>query len=289
MSEVAQVSPMPESMTQAPIPAPEVAPVADAATEAPKELDSARWAAIAKKEQRMVHQQQALKKREEEIALLESQLKEKLTPFQEFEIQRSKDPVAALRGLGFSETDIFNWLAQSEKKELTPEEKAEAAAQKKIEEFKKEQAEKEAQAKQAQDKEVITRFKGRIKSFLSANKDKYEACADYGEIAEDAAYRLIEQIAKDTGEVISLDEAFQAHEDFYTGEYERMSKYKKFQKKEEVAPAPEEKKIVSRTMPQKTLTNAATQTIASTVPKNETREQKRERLINMLKESGLRK
>lgn len=269
---------------------PPATPVDPAATpeSAPKELDSSKWAAIAKKEQRLVHDQLALKKKAEEIAAKEKELQSKITPFQEFEALRSKDPVAALRGLGFSETDIFNWLANGEKKELTPEEKAQAAAQAEIKKFKEEQEAEKTKAQQAQEKAVIDRFKGKIKGFLATNKDKFEACADYGEIAEDAAFRLVEQIAKDTGEVVPLSEAFEALEAYYDGEYERMSNYNKFKKKEEPVAVTEEKKPVSRGT-NKTLTNSVTPTIASTVPKNETRSQKRERLINQIKQTGLRR
>jgi hypothetical protein len=274
-----------------------VAPVISAPTEGaaeqpksePQILESERFAALAKREQKNVHRELQLKKQEEELAAKQKELETKLTPFQEFEVLKSKDPVAALRGLGFSETDIFNWLADSEPKELTPEQKAEAAAQKKIDEFRKEQLEAAQKAQAERETEVLTRFRGRIKTFLSTNKDKYEACADQGSIAEEMAYRTIEQIAKDTGEVISLDEAFQALESYYDGEYERMSKYNKFKKAtevEQVIGSPKKEEPVSRGT--KTITNAAAPTIASQVPKNETREQKRERLINQIKQTGLK-
>lgn len=270
-------------------PTPETATPQGAPTpEAGKELDSSKWAAIAKREQKLVHDRLELSKRAEALAAKEKELQTKITPFQEFEAMRSKDPVAALRGLGFSETDIFNWLANGEKKELTPEEKAAAIVEEKFKERDEAEKQKQTEAEKKKEAEVISRFKGKIKSHLAANKEKYEACGDYGEIAEDAAFRLVEQVAKDTGEVISLDEAFEAVEGFYVGEYERMSQYKKF-KKEEPAPAPvEEKKPVSRGT-SKTLTNTVSPTIASTVKKQESRAEKRERLINQIRQAGLHK
>lgn len=269
-------------------------PPADTTTEAPlieapKELDSAKWAAIAKKEQRLVHEQLALRKRQDEVTAKEKELQTKLTPFQEFEVLKSKDPIAALRGLGFTETDIFNWLAQSEKKELTPEEKATQAAQTEIEKFKKEQAELAERQEKEKEAQVLTRFKGRIKDFLGKNKEKYEASADYGEIAEKAAYDIIEEVYRKAGEIVTIDEAFQMVEEYYEGEYERMSKYSKFQKKEEaVIAVPKKEEPVSRGTP-KTLTNAAAPTLASTIKRKETPSEKRERLINQLKQTGLTK
>lgn len=261
----------------------------EAVTTEASSVDSARFAAIAKKEQRAVHRELELKKKELELQAKEKELTAKLTPFQEFELQRAKDPVAALRGLGFSETDIFNWLAQSEKKELTPEEKAEAAAQKKIDEFKKEQADKETQTKTRAEQETIARFKTRLKGFLEVNKEKYEHCAYQGVIAETEAYFLTEQIAKDTGKLPSIDEVYTALEQFYDDEHQARLKLKKYQPKVEPEVIQQPKKDEPVPRGTKTITNAATATIASTVKRVETREQKRERLINQIRQAGLHK
>lgn len=252
-----------------------------------QEMDSAKWASLAKREQKLVHEQQALKAERERVEAVGRDLQTKITPFQEFEALRSKDPVAALRSLGISETDIFNWLAANEKKEPTPEEKAQALARQEIENFKQEQAAKEEAQKKERETQVLTRFKGKIANHLNTNKEKYPLCADEGPVAEDAAYRLVEQIAKDKGEVITLPEAFDALEEYYDGEYQRLTKNPKYAKKEEPQPEVIEQKPVSRGT-SRTITNAASQTIASSVKQTETASQKRERLISQIKQHGLR-
>lgn len=83
---------------------------------------------LAKKEAEIVRQRMELKKQQEEWAPRQKKAEEILKIGEEFETLRKTDPFAAFRRIGFSETEIFNFLAASETKEPTAEEKAIAAA-----------------------------------------------------------------------------------------------------------------------------------------------------------------
>lgn len=270
---------------------------------APAELDSSRFAKLAQKETEIVRARLELKK-EQEAVLAE---KERFKPIWErhkaFEETKSKDPIAALKMLGFSETDVINFMAAEAKPEQTSEEKAIAAAQaaadERIKVFEESQSKKIREEQQERDNKAIQGYKSTLSDTVEKDKDKYEYCAHYGSVATDLAYELAEQIAvKSEGkEVISAQEAIQMVEDYYEEQDKLMSSLKKRQPKTETPPAkPAEpdkkvtpgfpnaeqpKPTLSRT---RTLTNSATASVASTRQKlNESKEQKRERLMNILR------
>lgn len=262
------------------------------APEAPKELESTRFTHLAKKESALVKERESFKREKQEF---ESQ-REKLTAaekrVQEFEALKQKDSVAALKFAGFSDTDVMNYLAAAEDKS-TPEEKAAKAAQGEIQKFRDEQTKKETEAQTKRNKEVIGKFKNDITKHISNDKDKYEYCNFNGSIAEELILETVSQVFEDTKQIISVEEAAQMVEEYYEGLDKQMSTLKKRQPREAVQEAKKQvemlKAEVSPGQPNrttKTLSNRATATVASTIPKTETRSQKRERLIQKLAAGG---
>lgn len=277
----------------------------------PLQGDAARFAALARKEAQLVRERDAFKKDQEAYKAKE----EKLTPWlkraQEYEERRAKgELLQAFQALGFSETDLFNIMANLEPpKELSLEERAikaaEAAADKKIKSAEEAQAKRAVEDDAKRDAALITGLKTELSKYLDENKEKLEYSAFHGKVAEDLAYNIIvEGLRESEGkDLITAQEALQMAEDFYEERDKAMSTLKKRQPKDPdpvpAAAAPQRTRTVTAGDPTykqppvvtrtRTLSNDARVTSASTVPKNETRDQKRERLIAQIKANGLRK
>lgn len=265
---------------------------------------SEKFAGLARKEAEFVKKQLAF---QQERAAWEKDQKAKadaiLAKANEFETTRKSDPIAALRMLGFTETEIFNYLAASEKKELTPEEKAAQAAQAIVDEklgaFEKAQAEKEQQAQLQLDQKTISKFKGQLGSVIEANKDKYEYCAHFGAAALDLAYQMVLETVKESNgeDVPTPEEAIEMVEQYYEEEDKAMANIKKRnadQLKAEVSPQtqpsertrtvspPADARAAPATQTNARRTVANREASASTPSGRETPAQKRERLIRQL-------
>lgn len=289
--------------TQAPVASPTAVVVSpDSFSEAPEtvgepqattELESTKFTALAKREQALVKEREALKREKDALESERARVKEVLTPFEQFKVLKEKDPVEALKNLGFSETDIVNFLA-AEKKEPTMEEKAAAAAKGEIENFRKEQAEKESKVQAEKNIQLIKSFENQITNTITKEADKFEYCNFYGKIAEAQIMETVQQVLIDTGDLISAKEAAQMVEDMYEAEDKAMSE--RIKKRKPLVPEPVQvipdaplKPSVAGVPPKpKSLTNAATATVATTVNRKETSEQKRARLEEALR-SGVYK
>lgn len=291
---------------------PEGAPPAanPAADPAIPQSDAARFAALARKEAQNVKDREAFKKEVEAHQAEKTKIQAIQKQVQDFEALRATDPVAALKSIGFSETDIFNYMAAQEAKpEPTSEEKAvkaaEAAADARIKAFQDAEAKKAADAQTARDAQMVNGYKSEISKFVEANKDTFEYCAFHGKPAEDLAYEIIvEGLRESKGtELIDYKEALQMVEDFYEEQDKAMSTLKKRQPKDAPVAQDPATPVRTRTVTSgdpnykpptaitrtRTLTNDTGVTSGSKIPKNETHDQKRERLIAQIKATGLRK
>jgi len=252
-------------------------------------VDSDRFAHLAKKEVALQKEREALKAEREQLASEKTKFAEAGKKYQGFEELKAKDPIAAMKLAGFTDTDIFNFYAKAQEEQKlkdTPEAKATAAAQAEIEKFRKEQSDREAQQKAASDARIIQQFKGRISQTITADKDKFELCNFNGPSAESLIYETVETYFREHNEVLSPTEAAEMVEKYYEDQAKAMSGLKKLGAK------PAEPAVEPSTPPpppSKTLTNRVAPTVASSIPVKETREQKRERLIQNIKEHGLRK
>lgn len=264
-------------------------------------VDSTRFAQLAKKEARQVQRDLELKKKEETLKTLEADLQKKMVPFNEFEKLKETDKIAAMRSLGFTETDIFNFLADK-KVEPTIEEKAAAAAQATIDKARKEDADKAIALQKEHDQKLITRFKGEFPKLALADPEKFEYVTHNGEAAFHLAFTTANQILADTGEMISAQEALEIVESFYEEEDKAMSGIKKRAPKlsteggDNLGKSSDENGARSRVVTDERgkpveapvvrargITNAVTATAAATVKRRETPGEKRERLMEALR------
>lgn len=256
-------------------------------------MESTRFAHLAKKEAELVKQRAEFKKEQETLTSEREKMKEIHQKLQQFEDMRVKDPVAALKLAGFSETDLFNFIAQAEDKS-TPEEKAVRAAQAEIKKFQDEQAKKEKDAEEKRNAEAIDKFRKDISGHVASDKDKYEYCNYNGPLAEELIYETVAAVLEDSKELISVQEAAEMVESFYEEQDKAMATLKKRQPKVEATPAPEAKEeplksqVAARpTTPSKTLSSKTTATVGSTtIPRKETPQEKRDCLIQKLGSLG---
>ena len=261
---------------------------------------------LAKKEADIVRQRNEFKKEQAALAEQKKKYDDVVTKYQEFNELKAKDPIAALRQVGFTETEIFNYLAQAKEPELTPEQKAvaaaEAAASAKIKEFQDSQAEKDKTEAAARDQKTLVEFKGQISNVIKTNVDKFEYCAHEGAAAEALIYETVLQSVAQSGgkEYLSPEEAAQMVEEYYEERDKAMSGLKKRQPAPAAAaPAPTgptRTRTVDPSSPgvaaakatvqrSRTLSNAATATVASTTAKRaETPSEKRARLEAWLRD-----
>ena len=274
-----------------------------AVTEAPK-LTSTRFAAIEKREAKLQADREAFKKEREALETEKNAWKAKITPYEELEVLKAKDPIEAMKRLGFTETDIFNFAAShSEKKEPTPQELAEAAAQKKIDENNARQKAESDKAAADRDERTLATFRSNIHSRLDEKKEEFEYCAHHGALAEELAFNTVRQVFADTceydkdgnvtkpGEVITPDEALAMVEKYYEEEDKAMNTIKKRAAKSAVETPPpgavqssETEKPKAEVSPKpKTITNAATATSSAIAKKRETPQEKCARLENALR------
>jgi hypothetical protein len=283
-------------------PAPEAAaPPAEAPKpEAPKELDSARFAHLAKQEAKLVKERQ-------ELALERERVKEAASKIRQFEDTKSKDPIEALKLIGFTETDIFNYMAgKKDPVPPTPDEiaakKAEEITSQRLKEWQEQQEKKLQEQTKANDDRLIKEHKEQIGKFLDSTAGSLkhiEFQRKRGEDVEGTIQGIIAQTYAKTGEFLTPDKAAEELEAFYREEFlaakaaveeekkEAEEMAKEVERTSKVTPGfpnePQPKPVINKT---RTLSNAATATARSAAAANrtETREQKRERLMQALRD-----
>ncbi len=287
------------------------APKTDTPTGAPTPLASTPIAALARKEAALLREKQEFKRQQQELESKMVSARKIQETYENFQKTKAQDPLAALKELGFSEADIFNYMA--EQKEPTPEEKmakaASDAAEAKIKAFEEAQVKKASLEQQERDKQLIASYKGDLAKAYQSDPAKFEYCNYYGPAAEALMYETAMEVVRQSNgqDVLSPQEAAELVESYYEEQDKLMIGKIKKRNAQRDEPTPQEKiqqpPTRTRTLqapapgqePPKapinktrTLTNAATGTVASTRLKmNETREQKRDRLLTALKEGKL--
>ncbi len=260
-------------------------------------IDSDRFARIAAREEKFKKEREEFKLEQQRIYEEKEKLKSVQQKITEYEELKKTDPIAALKYLGYSEADLFNYMAGKE--EPTPEQKyadaAAKAADEKIKTWEQQQADKAAKELAERDDQAIKGYKASIGGTIQKETEKYEYCAHYGPIAEELVYDTVLKIIKEDPELAphqAMVEALELVENFYEQEDKAMSSLKKRQPKveapkEEVKPAqPARSRTVQTPVPVKSappLTNRAAPTAASIKTGKETPSQKRERLENWLR------
>lgn len=256
------------------------------------ELDSTRFAQLAKKESALQKEREQFKLEKEANAQEKEKMKQIHKKLQDFEDMKGKDPVAALKLAGFSETDLFNFMAQAEDKS-TPEEKAAKAAQTEIQKFRDEESKKVTLEQERRNTEALEQFQRDINTHITSDKDRYEYCNYHGQLAEELIKETVAAVLDESGgkDLITVEQAADMVEGYYEEQDKSMSTLKKRQPKVADIPASvkEEplKAQVSARPASKGLSSKATATVSSTtIPRKESASEKRNRLIQKLGSMG---
>lgn len=272
MSDSPLVAPVPTAPTT------EAAPT-QAAAPTPQAPDP-RIEQLKKKEAALVKERESMKRERANFQTKMQQMESINKQIQEFEALKKTNSLDALKKLGFNETDLFNALAGAP--EPTPEQKMEKIADSRLEAYKKQEAERMAGLQMEQDKKTINNYKQSIAAAAAKDTTKYEFINFYGQAAAEQVFELIETHFKNEGELIPLSEALESVEEFYEQTAKEMSekvnKLKPKQAKEDAAPP----------APQVNPVKPAFRSPPG-APTAESREAKKQRLIALIKQNGLKR
>lgn len=269
---------------------------------APDELVSSRIAQIAKKEARYQEEMNKFKQERESFMKEKTEFEPLAKQWKEFQELKSKDPVAAIKHLGLSDTDFINFVAAQEDTS-TPEEKARKIVDAEIAKFRQEQEQEKQKTVQERHTDTITGFKKNIDVTVKTNNDKLEFCNFYGEAAQDLIFETVntafQEDLKENPDATPMTamEAAELVEQYYEDQWKQMGGLKKAkpETKVEEPVAKKEEPLKAEVSPgrpiHKTLTNRVAPSTPAAAPerKMESREQKRQRLIDALRSGTVTK
>jgi hypothetical protein len=234
-------------VAEAPVAAPEPAP------EQPKERNSERFAALARKEAEVYRKQQAVRQQQAEIARQAEEVK----AFRDLQRQAALNPLEALKALGLSYEQITEYMMNDNKP--TPSLEVVSLRQE-LEEFKKQsQAERDAARKQAQElaakeqQQIIEQFRGEVSEYVKQHSETYELTALYG--ADNLVYQVIEEAFNQSGKVLAIPEAAKMVEEHLEELAQQAQRTKKFAAKQSVT-SPQASVAASAPKPGPTLSNS---------------------------------
>jgi hypothetical protein len=240
----------PDMPKQEPTPTAVEAPRAE-----PANLESDRFARLSQREARLQQEREQLKAEKEKLRSVNEQV-------QRFQELKTKDPIAAFKELGFTETDFVNWAAE-QNKELTPEEKmaqvAEKTANEKLEAYKKEQQSAQLKMQQERDNVAVTGYKQNLAKMIAENAEKYPGLAFQGDAGAALVYEgVLESIRNNPNEkddpVTIAREIAEIYEDYQAEEFLEMAKLPKYQDKLKAMLSPEPLKPQTTAKPTRTRT-----------------------------------
>jgi hypothetical protein len=214
-------------------PAVEAPLAAEPAPEQPKERNSERFAALARKEAEVYRKQQAIRQQQAEIARQAEEVK----AFQDLRRQAALNPLEALKSLGLSYEQITEYMMNDNKP--TPSLEVVSLRQE-LEEFKKQsQSEREAARRAAEEmaakeqQQIIEQFRGEVSEYVKQHSETYELTALYG--ADNLVYQVIEEAFNQSGKVLAIPEAAKMVEEHLEELAQQAQRTKKFAAKQSVA------------------------------------------------------
>lgn len=194
-----------------------------------KETLSSQFAALAKKEKRIVTKQQELEAKNKE-------LEEKLQKYEQFEAKKKNaklNPLDFLSEAGLTYDELTEFMLnggkpQSKDKVTELEERFNELVTK-AEQEKKEREELEAKKLQEQEEKVIQQFKDTVKKHVADKKDVYELINLYD--AQDLVISTIEAHYEKTQQILDTDTAAELVEKHLEDEVKKLANANKFKDK----------------------------------------------------------
>lgn len=296
-------SPIVVPTTTAPAAAPVATPVVEATAGAtpPAETKDDRLSIIIKKEAKLFQEQEKIKKEREDWAKKQIEYDTVINRAKKFDEIAGKDKIAALKSLGWSDTDIVNAMNQ-EPTAANAVEEARRIAKEEADKIRAELSDKDKKSLAESNARLVTNFKKDLSDTLKKEADKFKFAAYEGKEAEIQAMKIIEENLRLTKgeELISIQEALEMTNDIYKAKYEgAKGLFEPAPVAEPVVDTPARGSMAGKppvsSTPQpkpRTLTNAVTPTAASantTTTRTETPGEKRQRLADALRAGGIRK
>ena len=215
-----------------------VTPVVPEVVPEKKESLSSQFAALAKKEKRILSERQSLEAQNKELA-------EKLKQYEQFETKKKSaktNPLEFLTEAGLTYDEITQFMlngGEAPKKDKATElEEKLNEFMSKSEQEKKEAADKQAKDLQEQEEKIIAQFKDSVRKQISDQKDKYELINLRGE--QEMVIAVIEAHYDEKKEILSTEAAADLVEKHLEDQVIEMTKASKFKDKFKM----EEKKSV---------------------------------------------
>lgn len=265
------------------------------------ELQSSRLAIFAKKEAQIQKEREELKREREALLKEKAEADMYRTKGREFDELAKKDKIAALKLIGWSESDIVNAMAAVEEGEKDPGEIARKAAQEESQKLRDELKQKEDELNQRRSQETLSKLKSNIETSIKKAVDKFEYCSFEGAEAIEQAYENFRQIVIDSKgqDVPTIEEVLEDLEAYYEAKDKAMSSLKKRQPKPAEAPATAAPSPAPAAPAKEATATAAESTGARpsptreappvTAPRRESPQEKRERLAREFLEGKFEK
>ena len=238
-----------------------------AKTEAPKQLDSERFAALSRREKQLFKKQQEFKSQQ-------AQMQKQAEQYQQFEALRQQvasNPLKAMEVLGISYQQLTDFILNGQKP--TPELEVQQV-RKEVEALKQQRQLEQQQAQQMQKRREEARFQADskefdedISKFMTDNVEKYELVSMHA--AQPIIRATIEQHYRNTKQIMDIEDATKLVEEYLEEQVRNtVEKSKKFQAKqtpkEGQGQASKQEGGKSNSTP--TLTNAMTSSAPSLLP-----------------------
>ena len=235
--EVLAEAPVAETPASTPAPEPEK----------PREQNSARFAALARKEQEVFRKQQAIRQQQAELARQADEVR----AFNAMRHQALQNPLEALKSLGLTYEQITDYVLNDNKP--TPSLEVQSVRQE-IEALKQQQQlerqrilEEQRQMQTQQQQEIIENFREEVNEYVAQHADTYELTSLYG--GANLVFQVIEehytqQLNEGIGapKVMSIPEAAKLVEEHYEDLARKAQATKKF--------AATQQKVASPQIPQ---------------------------------------
>lgn len=217
-------------------PTPEVKP--DVKPEPPKEKDSARFAALAKKENQIVQRQSQFKLEREKFEAEKAEV----AGLRNIKKTALESPGKALEILGLTYKQVTDWYLHGEKptpelmirsleERINEREAVEAKAKADAEAKAKEDAESSIETGKRELEEARTAWRGQFTQFVSEKAETYELSNLYPEDSARLADELMWAHFEKTQRVLSNEEAASQIEKHFETIFEKVTATKKFQSK----------------------------------------------------------
>lgn len=248
------------------------AAVADQAAPEQKKDDSfvERFAALAKKEKRILREKQEAKALKDAYEKRDTDLKKREENLKQLETL--DNPLELLKMKGWTYEDVTNFILNNEKPTADHEVKG---VKSEIEKLRQEMTEKEKAAETARQKQAeeeqqaaISNFKREITEFTKKNVLDYEFINLFEQ--QEMIYDTIAEYYEKNKKVLSVKEGADLVEKYLEDQLSKTKETKKFQKLFGIETTNTEDKKPTQSQPtqsqSKTLTNNMTPTVASTLP-----------------------